>query len=139
MTAWRRVEKPSVLGIHAEQIAHYGGARGVRDDGGLESAISRPQNLAAYEEPDGFRLAAAYAFGIARNHPFVDGNKRTAFVVAATFLAKNGLTLQASEAEVVLTFLRLAAGDMTEDELARWFRANAALPADAFLVPEQDQ
>lgn len=139
MTAWRWIGKPSVLGLHAEQLAQHGGAQSVRDEGGLGSAIGRPRNLAAGDQADAFRLAAAYAFGIARGQPFVEGNGGTAFLVAATFLAKNGIAFHAPETEVARTFLRLAAGDMAEDDLAAWFRANAAPPADAFLVPEQDQ
>jgi death on curing protein len=86
--------------------------------------LARPQNLIAYGEPDAAALAAAYAFGIARNHPFIDGNKRTAAVVSETFLGMNGLRLAASDTEVVLTFLALAAGELSEGELAAWFRAN---------------
>lgn len=107
---------------HAEQLAEHGGGEGIRDAGLLASALARPQNLAAYGEPDAAALAAAYAFGIARNHPFVDGNKRTAAVVSETFLALNGYALSASDAELVVAFVALAAGDLTEDELADWFR-----------------
>lgn len=84
--------------------------------------MSRPQNLSAYEQPDAAALAASYAFGLARNHPFVDGNKRTAAVVSEAFLALNGYSLGASNAEVVVTFLALAAGELSEAELADWFR-----------------
>lgn len=110
------------LAAHAEQLAEHGGAEGVRDAGGLESALSRPVNLASYGEPDAAKLAAAYAYGIARNHPFVDGKKRTAAVVSETFLALNGCTLTATDAEVVVAFVALAAGTLAEDELADWFR-----------------
>lgn len=110
------------LAAHAEQLAEHGGAEGVRDAGGLESALSRPVNLASYGEPDAAELAAAYAYGIARNHPFVDGNKRTAAVISETFLALNGRTLTATDAEVVVAFVALAAGTLAEDELADWFR-----------------
>jgi death-on-curing protein len=111
----------------------------VRDEGALESALARPQNLLAYGAPDLFELAAAYAKGIVQNHPFVDGNKRTAFVVAASFLDLNGQELTAPEAEAALLFLRLAAGKVGEAELAEWFRRNCA-PADTtFLVAEQDR
>lgn len=110
------------LATHAEQLAEHGGAEGVRDAGGLESALSRPVNLASYGEPDAAELAAAYAWGIARNHPFVDGNKRTAAVVSETFLALNGHALTASDAEVVVAFVALAAGELSEVELADWFR-----------------
>lgn len=107
---------------HAEQLAEHGGGDGVRDAGLMESALARPQNLAAYGAPDAAALAAAYAFGIARNHPFVDGNKRTAAVVSETFLMLNGCELAATDAELVVAFVALAAGELTEDELADWFR-----------------
>ena len=110
------------LAAHAEQLAEHGGAEGVRDAGALESAMMRSRNLADYGEPDVAALAAAYAFGIARNHPFVDGNKRTAAVVAETFLVLNGQTLTATDAELVVAILALAAGDLPEEELADWFR-----------------
>lgn len=113
-----------VEAIHARQIADYGGLRGLRDEGMLESALARPMNLAAYGEPSIFALAAAYAFGIARNHPFVDGNKRTAFMVSGVFLEYNGFELIADESDVVVTFLALAAGKLNESELAEWFQQN---------------
>jgi death-on-curing protein len=114
------------LAAHAEQIAEHGGGEGVRDHGALESAMARPQNLAAYGKPDMAHLAAAYAFGIARNHPFVDGNKRTAAVVSETFLLLNGRRLEASDAELVVAFLALAAGELDEAEMADWFRERLA-------------
>ena len=107
---------------HREQLAEHGGGEGVRDPGLLESAMARPQNLAAYGEPDAAALAAAYAYGIARNDPFVDGNKRTALVVSETFLMLNAWQLAASDAEVVVAFLALVAGELSEEELADWFR-----------------
>ena len=107
---------------HAEQLAEHGGGEGVRDAGLLESAMARPQNLATYGDPDVAALAAAYGFGIARNHPFIDGNKRTAAVVAETFLVLNGYMLTASDAELVVAMLALAAGELSEYELADWFR-----------------
>jgi death on curing protein len=107
---------------HLEQLAEHGGGEGVRDERLLESAMARPQNLCAYGEPDIVELAAAYAFGIARNHPFVDGNKRTAAVVSETFLALNGYALLASDAELVVAFIALAAGELTEEELTDWVR-----------------
>lgn len=112
------------IAAHAEQLAEHGGADGVRDHGALESAMARPRNLAEYGDPDIAALAASYAFGIARNHPFADGNKRTAAVVSETFLAMNGFVLGASDAEVVVAFVALAAGELTEDELADWFRGH---------------
>jgi len=109
---------------HAEQLAEHGGGDGVRDSGLLVSALARPQNLLAYGEPDAAALAAAYAFGIARNHPFVDGNKRTAAIVAETFLTLNGFALDVTDAELVVAFVALAAGELTESELADWFRSH---------------
>lgn len=118
----RWVSLQAARAAHSEQIAEHGGGAGVRDHGLLESAMARPQQRAAYSEPDLAELAAAYAFGIARNHPFIDGNKRTAAVVSELFLAKNGLKLTANNAEVVVAFLALAAGELSEEELADWFR-----------------
>ena len=111
---------------HLEQLAEHGGAAGVRDARLLESAMARPQNLVAYGEPDAAELAAAYAFGIARNHPFVDGNKRTAAVVSETFLVLNGYQLAASDAELVVAFLALAAGELSEEEIVDWFQTHLA-------------
>lgn len=108
------------------QIARFGGGTGLRDEGLLLSALARPENMAAYGDPDVAALAASYAYGIARNHPFVDGNKRTALVTAAVFSLENGHELVANEADAVLTFLALAAGDLSEEELADWIRANLA-------------
>lgn len=119
---WRWVSREGALAAHREQLAEHGGGDGVRDMGLFESAMDRPRNLAAYGEPDAAALAAAYAFGIARNHPFVDGNKRTAAVVSEGFLSKNGCFLDASDADIVETFLALASGDFSEDELSAWFR-----------------
>lgn len=126
---WFWVSTDVAAAAHLEQIAEHGGGEGVRDAGLLNSAMARPQNLAAYgttegEGPDAAELAAAYAFGIARNHPFADGNKRTAAVVSETILALNGYRLTASDAEVVVAFVALAAGDLSEDELADWFRGH---------------
>ena len=119
---WVWIATEVARAAHAEQLAEHGGGHGVRDDRLLDSAMARAQNLAAYSEPDLAALAAAYAFGIARNHPFVDGNKRTAAVVSETFIVLNGAELRASDAEVVVAFLALAAGELSEDELADWFR-----------------
>lgn len=110
------------LAAHREQLIAHGGGDGVRDVRLLESAMARPQNLLGYGKPDLAALAAAYAYGIARNHPFIDGNKRTALVVSETFIALNGAELIATDAEVIVAFLALASGDLTEDELASWFR-----------------
>ena len=106
----------------ATELAEHGGGDGIRDAGMLDSAMARPQNLAQYGDPDAAALAAAYAFGIARNHPFIDGNKRTAAVVSETFLMLNGYALGATDAELVVAFVALAAGELSEDELADWFR-----------------
>lgn len=110
------------MAAHAEQLAEHGGGEGVRDAGMLDSAMARPRNLAEYGEPDVAALAASYAFDIARNHLFVDGNKRTAAVVSETFLMLNGYSLDATDADVVVAFVALAAGDLSEEELADWFR-----------------
>ncbi|TCM19818.1 death-on-curing protein [Novosphingobium sp. PhB165] len=126
--AWVWIADEVALAAHAEQIVEHGGGDGVRDRGGLESAMARPRNLAEYGEPDACALAAAYAFGIARNHPFVDGNKRTAAVIAETFLMLNGHVLTASDAEMVVAFVALAGGDLSEEELADWFREHIARP-----------
>jgi len=113
-----------VLAIHDEQLAEHGGQPGVRDRGLLESAMARPQNQFACGEHSIARLAASYAFGISRNHPFLDGNKRTSLVVAELFLDLNGLELTASDAECVTTFLQLAAGEITDAELAEWIASH---------------
>lgn len=124
---WVRLD--SAIAMHEEALVLYGGPEGLRDLGLLESAMGRPRNIFAYSEesPPLSRLAAAYAKGIVANHPFVDGNKRTAFIVSVTFLALNGLRLTAPKEDRVLTFWSLAAGDLTEDELAAWFERNTAL------------
>jgi death-on-curing protein len=114
--------------VHARQLAEHGGAAGVRDDGLLESALARPQNLNAYADADAPAPAAAYAFGLARNHPFVDGNKRTAFVACELYLAANGFELAASDQECLAFTLALAAGDIVEEEFAAWLRENARRP-----------
>jgi len=105
----------------------------------LDSASARPQNLAAYGDPTIFDLAASYAFGIAHNRPFLDGNKRIAFVAAVLFLRLNGHEFRADPAEAAVVFIRLAAGELSEAELSEWLRGNAALPDATYLVPEQDQ
>ena len=122
MPDWRWLREETVLALHEEQLTEHGGAAGVRDIGLLQSALARPENLAAYGDPDAAALAAAYAFGIARNHPFTDGNKRTAAVSALLFLVHNGIGFQIGEAELVVMTLALAAGELTEDEVAAWLR-----------------
>ena len=114
----------AIIAIHYRQIAEHGGSEGLRDQGLLSSALARPQNLLAYGEPppDLASLAAAYAYGIARDHPFVDGNKRTALVAARTFLLVNGVDLGATQDDKFLTFVNLAEGAISEEELADWIR-----------------
>lgn len=124
MTKWTWLRRDALAALHAEQLAEHGGANGVRDQGLLESALARSENLAAYGEPDVFDLAAAYAFGIVRNHPFVDGNKRAGFMAAATFLALNGWTITASDLDVVNKVLALAAGEISEADFTRWLKNN---------------
>jgi death on curing protein len=121
---WNWVSADVVRAIHDQQIMHFGGGSGLREESVLLSALARPENLAAYGDPDAAALAASYAFGIARNHAFVDGNKRTALVTAAVFLIENGHELVASEADAVVTIFALAAGELSEDGLAEWIRAN---------------
>jgi death-on-curing protein len=113
-----------VLALHEEHLAEHGGAVGICDRGLLESALFRPRNLVNYGEPDLAALAAAYGFGLARNHPFIDGNKRTAFMVTELFLALNGQELIADDPSCVITMLRLAEGSLSETEFADWIRAN---------------
>jgi len=118
------IREDVVYAIHRRQLAEHGGAEGIRDANVLLSALSRPLNLLHYGEtkPDFAALAASYAFGMARNHPFVDGNKRTALVVCRTFLKMNGVDISATQEEKYRTFLQLAAGSLTEEELADWLR-----------------
>ena len=122
------IRQDVVLAMHEEALMLHGGPEGVRDLGLLESALARPKNLLAYSEetPSLARLAASYAKGIVANHPFVDGNKRTAFTVSVTFLRLNGLELTASKEDRVLTFWSLAEGSLSEDPLAAWFERNTA-------------
>ena len=121
MTEWRWVDRAVLEAVHDRQLAEHGGGEGLRDEGGLESAIARAVNRALYENPTTAELAAAYAFGIARNHPFVDGNKRTAWVAARLFLALNGISLNFDKADATLMVQRLAAGELGEDEVTAWF------------------
>ena len=119
---WVWIDPAVILAVHEEQLAEHGGAAGLRDAGLLDSALARPRNLAQYGEPDAADLAASCAFGLARNHPFVDGNKRSAFVAAELFLALNGSRLVANDADCVLVMLQLAAGDIDEATFAAWLR-----------------
>lgn len=120
------VQRAVVLIAHDEALAAHGGAAGVRDMGLLDSALARPQNLFAYGESDAAALAGAYAFGIIRNHPFVDGNKRTAFMTAVLFLERNRFRFMASEVDATLKTLALAASELDEAEFSAWLRANVA-------------
>jgi death-on-curing protein len=122
MTPWRWVAPEVVYAVHDRQLGDHGGGQGLRDVAAIESALARPQNLVAYGEPDAAALAAAYAFGLARNHGFVDGNKRTAWVVARLFLADNGYRLEFDKVDAVRTIDGLAAGEVSEEALAEWFR-----------------
>jgi death on curing protein len=124
--SWVWIDPRVITMIHEEQLAEHGGGSGMRDRGLLESALARPVNLALYGEPDIAQLAAAYAVGIAKNHAFVDGNKRTAFVAMELFLALNGVMLGANDADCIMTMLAVAAGEMDEAALADWIRRNMA-------------
>ncbi|HEY8138637.1 MAG TPA: type II toxin-antitoxin system death-on-curing family toxin [Methylocystis sp.] len=116
------IDRDDVLQLHSGQIAKYGGAPGIRDLGALDSALARPRHLIAYDSPDIFELAASYAFGLARNHCFTDGNKRVALEVAVVFLLDNGYLMARRIDEAVDVMLRVASGDMKESDLAAWFR-----------------
>ena len=120
---WVLVPLEAVFAIHDEQISEHGGIGGVRDLAVIDSALARPRNLIAYGKPDAAALAAAYAFGLCNHHGFLDGNKRTAYVVAETFLDLNGYAMEASDGEVVSTMLAVASGVMPEAQLAKWFRS----------------
>ncbi|HEX7710233.1 MAG TPA: type II toxin-antitoxin system death-on-curing family toxin [Sphingomonadaceae bacterium] len=122
MSEWKWVSREVAEAVHNRQLAEHGGGVGTRDSGALESALARPQNRHHYGETDIAELAAAYAFGIARNHPFVDGNKRTAWVVARLFLRVNEVALSFDKAEATIMMQQLAAGELAEDEVAAWFR-----------------
>jgi len=123
------IERDEARLIHQMQLAEHGGPNGIRDQGLFESALDRPRNLFAYSDPptDIFQLAASYAFALAKNHAFVDGNKRTAFVVCLSFLWQNGILLTATAEDRYLTFYALAAGELTEAELAGWLRERASV------------
>lgn len=114
------------LAIHDRQLAEHGGSEGLRDAGLLESALARPVNAWGYGDPDMADLAAAYAYGVARNHPFVDGNKRTAWILSRLFLSDNGIELRFDKPEAIRVVLALAAGALTEAELAGWYRERIA-------------
>ncbi len=116
------IDRDVIVAIHEAQLAEHGGSAGTRDAGLLESALARAGNLAAYGTPDICALAAAYGYGISRNHPFIDGNKRTGFVATELFLRLNGYRLTATDADCVITMLSVAAGDISEEAFAGWLR-----------------
>lgn len=122
---WRWVDQQALMLLHAESLAEHGGGEGLRDAGLLASALARPLNLVAYGDPDFAELAASYGFGLAKNHPFVDGNKRAAFLAVGLFLYLNGYRLQATQAEATLAMLALAGSEITESEFAQWVRDHA--------------
>lgn len=123
---WRWISRQALELLHGESLAEHGGAAGLRDEGLLESALARPVNLAAYGQPDLADLAACYGVGLAKNHPFVDGNKRAAFLSVGLFLALNGHRLRATQVEATLTMLAVAASDMDESSFAVWIRSHLA-------------
>lgn len=125
MSSWVWIDPTALRAVHEEQLAEHGGAPGTRDEGLLESALARPLKLAHYGTPDIFEPAACYGVGLAKNHPFVDGNKRTAFVAVELFLNLNGVELDAADADCVLTMLAVAAGQTDEAALAQWLRSHA--------------
>ena len=120
--SWRWIDKGALILLHDESLAEHGGRAGLRDEGLLESALNKPLNLLACGEPDFAELAASYATGLAKNHPFVDGNKRAAFLAVGMFLYLNGYRLHATQADATLTVLGLAAGDISEATFAEWLR-----------------
>ena len=122
MSDWKWINRQVLLLLHDESLAEHGGASGLRDEGLLESALARPLNLALYGEPDVASLAASYGLGLAKNHAFVDGNKRAAFLAVGLFLGLNGYRLHATQADATLTVLSVAAGEMDGDEFAQWIR-----------------
>ena len=119
---WRWIDKQALLLLHDESLAEHGGAAGIRDEGLLDSALARPLNLNAYGTPDFADLAASYAIGLAKNHAFVDGNKRAAFLVTGLFLHLNGYRLKVSQVDATLTILAIASGEMDESAFADWLR-----------------
>ena len=122
---WRWVDKTALVLLHDESLAEHGGAAGIRDEGLFESALARTESLAAYENPGIASLAAAYGTGLAKNHPFVDGNKRAAFLAIGLFLALNGYRLCASQIEATKAMLAIAAAELSEPDFAAWIRQNS--------------
>jgi death-on-curing protein len=126
MTEWKWVTRAMIEAVHGRQLAEHGGGVGTRDENALESALARPINLSLYDEPDAAALAGSFAFGLARNHPFVDGNKRSAWVGARLFLKLNGVAIVFDKAEATVMVQRLAAGELSEEEVTAWFRERIA-------------
>jgi len=124
MKQWRWIQREALLRLHAMSLVQFGGLAGLRDGGLLDSALSRPEQLANYATPDVADIAAAYAFGLAKNHPFIDGNKRAAFLSLGLSLRLNGYRLTASQPEATQTILMLAAGNLSEEALATWVRGH---------------
>ena len=124
---WKWIDRSVLQLLHDESLAEHGGLSGLRDEGLLDSALARPVNLAAYGEPDVFALAASYAVGLAKNHAFVDGNKRAAFLAMGLFLFLNGYRLRATQADATITMLSVAAGEIDEATLSDWIRQNSAV------------
>ena len=122
MSQWKWVNRQVLLLLHDESLAEHGGAPGLRDEGLFDSALARPVNLALYEQPDVASLAASYGVGLAKNHAFVDGNKRAAFLAVGMFLAVNGFRLRATQADATLTVMDVAASAMDEAGFAQWIR-----------------
>ena len=122
MNDWKWINRKALLLLHDESLAEHGGASGLRDEGLLDSALARPLNVALYSDPDVAGLAASYGVGLAKNHAFVDGNKRAAFLAVGLFLAINGYRLVATQADATLTMLAVAAGDLDEGAFADWIR-----------------
>lgn len=123
--SWHWIDRLALELLHDESLAEHGGASGLRDEGLLESALARPLNLAVYGQAEVADLAAAYGVGLAKNHPFVDGNKRVAFLAVGLFLALNGWRLVASQADATLTLLAVATGEIDEATFARWLREHS--------------
>lgn len=126
MKNWRWISKQALLLLHAESLAEHGGGQGMRNEGLLDSALARPQNLVAYGDPDFAELAASYGVGVAKNHPFVDGNKRAALLATGLFLYINGYRLTASQADTTITMLSVAAGELSKEAFAAWLRQHCA-------------
>jgi death on curing protein len=125
---WFWIDLETVVALHERQLAEHGGMAGVRDPGLLASDINRPLNLSAYGKPDACSLAASYAFGLVKNHGFLDGNRRTGWIVSRLFLEANGFEIAVTQKEIVDTVLALASSDLAEDALADWFRAHLVVP-----------